>query len=109
MGARDQSEDSLEETTRSIAEHTGVVSAHPVPGRSAIEIEYDPARLSQQDLRRIVGSHAPGTPLQKRTLRLEGKACEACAIRLEKKVKKIQHDVRHPRTNSVFPNPRGGG
>lgn len=89
MDARERSEESLEETTRSIAEHTGVVSAHPVPGRSSIEIEYDPSKLSQQDLRRIVGSHTPGSPLQKRTLRLEGKACEACAIRLEKKVKKI--------------------
>ena len=89
MDARENSEESLEQTTRSIAEHMGVVSAHPIPGKTAIEIEYDPATISQQDLRRIVGSHTPGIPLQKRTLRLEGDACEACAIKLEKKVKKI--------------------
>jgi Cd2+/Zn2+-exporting ATPase len=89
MDARENSEESLEQTTQSIAEHSGVVSAHPIPGKTAIEIEYDPAKISQQDLRRIVGSHAPGIPLQKRTLRLEGNACEACAIKLEKKVKNI--------------------
>ena len=89
MKKNTQPEESLEETTRSIAEHQGVVSAHPVPGKSVIEIEYDPAKLSQQELRRIVGSHTPGIPLQKRTLRLEGDASEACAIRLEKRVKKI--------------------
>lgn len=82
-------EESLRETTRSIADHAGVIGVKPVPGKSAIEIEFDPAALTEEDLRRIVGSHAPDAALQKRTLRLDGKACEACAIRLEKKVKKI--------------------
>ncbi|MFZ4588722.1 MAG: heavy metal translocating P-type ATPase [Terrimicrobiaceae bacterium] len=82
-------EESLRETTRSIADHAGVIGVKPVPGKSAIEIEFDPAALSEEDLRRIVGSHAPDAALQKRTLRLDGKACEACAIRLENKVKKI--------------------
>lgn len=89
METPNQTEESLEETTRSIAEHSGVVSVHSIPGKSALEIEYDPAKISQQDLRRIVGSHGPTSPLQKRTLRLEGDASEACAIRLERKVKKI--------------------
>ena len=80
MDARENPEESLEQTTRSIAEHSGVVSAPSIPGKTAIEIEYDPAKISQQDLRRIVGSHVPGTPLQKWTLRLEGDASEACAI-----------------------------
>ncbi|MBU6182850.1 MAG: cadmium-translocating P-type ATPase [Verrucomicrobia bacterium] len=82
-------EESLRETTRSIAGHAGVVGVKPVPGKSAIEIEFDPAALSEAELRRIVGSHTPDATLQKRTLRLDGKACEACAIRLEDKVKKI--------------------
>lgn len=82
-------EESLKQTTASIAEHAGVVSVHPVPGKAAIEIEYDPETLSQSDLRRIVAAHQPGVALQKRTLRLDGAACEACAIQLEKKVKKI--------------------
>lgn len=101
MDAREKPEESLEQTTRSIAGHSGVVSAHPIPGKTAIEIEYDPAKISQQDLRRIVGSHVPGIPLQKRTLRLEGNACEASAIKLEKKVKKYPAFAKPPRPTSA--------
>jgi Cd2+/Zn2+-exporting ATPase len=82
-------EESLEDATRSLVEHEGVVSAHAVPEKTAIEIEYDPDKISREDLRRIAGSHMPAAPLQSRTLRLEGGASEACAIRLEKKAKKI--------------------
>lgn len=89
MDARKPPDESLEDATRSLVEHEGVVSAHPVPGKTAIEIEYDPAKLSREELRRIVGSHTPGSSLQKSTLRLEGGACEACAIRLVKRAKKI--------------------
>ncbi len=79
----------LDKATRSIARHRGVVEAHPVQGKTAIEIAYDPTTLGEEDLRRIAESHAPGASLKKRTLRLVGDACEACAIRLEKKVAKI--------------------
>ncbi|MFM8363816.1 MAG: heavy metal translocating P-type ATPase [Verrucomicrobiota bacterium] len=89
MDTRQSHEESLEDATRSLLEHEGVVDAHTVPGKTAIEIEYDPGKLTREDLRRIAESHAPGANLQKRTLRLEGGACEACAIRLEKKVRKI--------------------
>jgi Cd2+/Zn2+-exporting ATPase len=75
--------------TRSIADHKGVLSVQPVPGKSAFEIEYDPSALSEEDLRQIAGSHVPDLSLQKRTMRLHGSACEACAIRLEKRAKKI--------------------
>jgi Cd2+/Zn2+-exporting ATPase len=80
---------SLKEMTRSIADHKGVLSVQPVPGKSAFEIEYDPTALSEDDLRQIAGSHVPDVSLQKRTMRLDGSACEACAIRLENKAKKI--------------------
>lgn len=89
MDAREPIDESLEEATRSLVEHEGVLSAHPVPGKTAIEIEYDPGKLSREELRRIVGSHPPDNSLQKRMLRLEGGASETCAIRLEKRAKKI--------------------
>lgn len=89
MDLRKPSEQSLEDATRSLLGHAGVVDAHTVPGKTAIEIEYDPARLTREELRRIAESHAPASNLQSRTLRLEGGACEACAVRLEKKAKKI--------------------
>ena len=89
MSAEHDAQESLKQTTRSIADHKGVVSVHPVPGKPSLEIEYDPSALSEDDLRRIAESHPMGPALQKRTLRLDGKACEACAIRLERKMKSL--------------------
>ena len=89
MSSQSDAEKSLKQTTRSIADHEGVVSVHPVPGQPSIEIEFDPAALSEEEVRRIAGSHPLNLDLQKRTLRLDGKACEACAIRLERKIKQI--------------------
>jgi Cd2+/Zn2+-exporting ATPase len=40
-------------------------------------------------VRQIAEAHVPTPALQKRTLRLDGAACEAAAIRLERKVEKI--------------------
>ena len=89
MNGNNDIEESLKETTRSIAEHEGVVGVHPIPGKPSIEIEFDPATLSEDAVRRIAGDHGLNADLQKRTLRLDGKACEACAIRLERKIKEI--------------------
>ena len=82
-------EDDLKQATESIAGHAGVVGVVTLPGKSAFEIEFDPSKLSEGDVRTIVSAHAPGVALQKQTLRLDGAACEACAIRLERKVEKI--------------------
>ncbi len=89
MNDKNEFDQALNESTRSIARHKGVVDAHPVKGKAAIEIEYDPSTIGKDELRRIAESHAPDISLKKRTLRLNSDACEACAIRLEKKVKKI--------------------
>jgi len=82
-------DEDLKHATESLAGHTGVVGVQPLPGRTAFEIEYDPSKLSEDELRRIAETHVPGAALQKRTLRLDGAACEACAIRLERKMEKI--------------------
>lgn len=79
----------LKRAAESLAEHAGVVGVRPLSGKSAFEIEYDPSKLSEDELRRIAAAHVPAPALQKRTLRLDGAACEACAIRLERKVEKI--------------------
>jgi Cd2+/Zn2+-exporting ATPase len=89
MSLEPDTQKSLKEMTRAIADHEGVVSVQPVPGKSSFEIEYDPSALSEEDLRQIAGSHVPDVSLQKRTMRLDGSACEACAIRLEDRAKKI--------------------
>ena len=82
-------DEALKQAKESIAGHAGVIGVLPLPGRTAFEIEYDPSKLSDDDLRRIAEEHAPVPSLQKRTLRLDGAACEACAIRLERRVEKI--------------------
>lgn len=79
----------LQKATESLADHEGVVGVEPVPGRAAFEITYDPARLSPEDVRKIAEDHAPPLSLQKRTMRLDGAACEACAIRLERRIRQI--------------------
>ena len=82
-------EENLKRATQSIAGHAGVVGVAPLEGKVGFEIEFDPAKLSEGDVRTIVNAHVPSVALQKQTLRLDGSACEACAIRLERKVKKI--------------------
>ena len=82
-------DEDLKQATESLAGHAGVVGVMPLPGRTAFEIEYDPAKLSEGELRQIAVDHVPLLSLQKRTLRLDGAACEACAIRLERRVEKI--------------------
>ena len=84
---------SAEQATQSIAGYAGVVGVLPLPGRTAFEIEYDPAKLTEGELRRIAEENVPGLTLQKRTLRLDGAACEACAIRLEKKAARASRRV----------------
>lgn len=64
MSAEHDAQESLKQTTRSIADHEGVVSVHPVPGKPSLEIEYDPSTLSEDDLRRIAESHPMGPALQ---------------------------------------------
>jgi len=79
----------LKQAAESLANNAGVVGVQPLPGRTAFEIEFDPSKLSEEGLRRIAEAHVPAQALQKRTFRLDGAACEACAIRLEQKVEKI--------------------
>jgi len=79
----------LKKAAQSLADHAGVVGVQPLPGRAAFEIEYDSRRLSEDDVREIAGRHVPAASLQRRTLRLDGAACEACAIRLERRMEKI--------------------
>jgi Cd2+/Zn2+-exporting ATPase len=73
-----------------IADHKGIVAVKPIPGREALEIDFDPTQLSDNDVRQIAREHIQAQPgLRKYTFRLDGHACEACAIKLERRVEKI--------------------
>eukprot|EP00903_Cladosiphon_okamuranus_P003713 g3711.t1 len=89
FGEFDRGSADLEQISNDLGHHEGVLSVQPLPGRSAFEIEYDPGSLSHEDLRTIAEAHIPSRILQRRTMRLDGAACEACAFRLERKLSKI--------------------
>jgi len=75
----------------SLGDHTGIVRVNPDLVRAVVEIEFDPQRLSDNDVRALVDEHAGqvSAALQKSIFRLKGNACEACAQKLEKKITKI--------------------
>lgn len=74
-----------------LADHQGILSVQPDPVRARVDIEFDPARLSEGQVRELVQEHSAQVSfaLDKSIFRLEGSACEACAIKLERKIQKI--------------------
>ncbi len=74
-----------------LAEHAGIVEVRAVPSSARVEIVYDPATLTDAGLRELASEHAVeiSAALQKCTFRLDGDACEACALKLERRIEKI--------------------
>lgn len=56
-----------------------------------VEIDFDPDQLTEQDVRELVVEHSGqvSSALEKSIYRLEGSACEACAQKLERRIKKL--------------------
>lgn len=56
-----------------------------------LTIDYDPAVISEESVREVADQLAPkaGFHLEKCLLRLEGRACEACALNFERKAEAI--------------------
>ncbi len=82
--------------THTIADHEGIVGVRPVKDGLAVEIAYDPRRLSEADIRQIASEHVRPVlgDLRRFALRLDGQACEAAAAKLERRVEKVP-GVRH--------------
>ncbi|MBC8126741.1 MAG: cadmium-translocating P-type ATPase, partial [Gloeobacteraceae cyanobacterium ES-bin-144] len=74
-----------------LTQHDGVLCVSTDPGRASVDVEFDPARLSDSDVRSLLKEHITQveSAIGKCTYRLEGNACEACAQKLEKKIKRI--------------------
>lgn len=74
-----------------IADHEGIVSIAPLAEGERVEIAFDPAQLSESDIRNIALEHImPVTAgLQRCALRLDGQACEAAAAKLERRIEKV--------------------
>jgi Cd2+/Zn2+-exporting ATPase len=75
-------------TGHSIEDHEGILAVRAIPERTAFQIDYDPQRLSENDIRRIATEHLASGG-QKQAFRLDGRGCEACALKLEKRVERI--------------------
>jgi Zn2+/Cd2+-exporting ATPase len=80
-----------ETTPHDLADHEGIVRVHPDLVRARVDIEFDPARLSESEVVELVQEHSAQvtSALDKSIFRLEGSACEACALKLERKIQKI--------------------
>jgi Cd2+/Zn2+-exporting ATPase len=74
-----------------LTDHAGIVRVKPDAVHGRVEIEFDPQRLNEHELMEIVTEHVGQvtSALKKATYRLESSACEACAQKLETKIKKI--------------------
>lgn len=90
--AEDQGdEEGLERSIRELAEHDGILGVTANPGSSSLQIAYDPARLSEAELRQLADHHAGelSMALKKLSFRLDGAGSEAGAFKLERKIENI--------------------
>ncbi|MEO7098082.1 MAG: heavy metal translocating P-type ATPase [Luteolibacter sp.] len=82
---------SVPQPDHELTDHSGIVSVRPDLVHAKVEIDFDPQKLSETDVRELVQEHLSqvSSVLEKSIYRLEGSACEACALKLERKVKTI--------------------
>jgi Cd2+/Zn2+-exporting ATPase len=80
-----------EDDGHDLATHRGIVRVRPDPVHAVVEIDFDPDKLTEEDVRELVSEHREqvSSAIEKSIYRLEGSACEACALKLEKKIEKI--------------------
>ncbi|MES2924702.1 MAG: heavy metal translocating P-type ATPase [Verrucomicrobiota bacterium] len=71
--------------------HSGILRVATDPLHASVDVDFDPAVLSDGEVRSLLKEHITQveSSIRKRTFRLDGYACEACAQKLEKKVAKI--------------------
>ena len=79
-----------------LTEHEGILRVAANPEHAVVNVEFNPAVLSDGKVRGLLKEHINQleSSIRKSTYRLEGNACEACALKLEKKVARIP-GVRH--------------
>lgn len=77
-----------------IADHEGILGVVPKAEGERVEIAFDPSKISETELREIAAEHLSAEPLdaggvRRWVMRLDGKACEAAAAKLEKRIEKV--------------------
>ena len=80
-----------EEPDHQLADHQGILRVSTNPAKASVDVEFDPAKLSDTEVRSLIREHISQveSAIRKCTFRLEGNACEACAQKLEKRVGRI--------------------
>ena len=80
----------------------GIVGTTVEEGGRSVAIDYDPRRISDESVSKVAAGLAPEVQrrFDKCVMRLGGRACEACALRLERKAQKID-GVRRARATFI--------
>jgi Cd2+/Zn2+-exporting ATPase len=86
-----QSSHSPGKPNHGLTDHEGILRVENHPGHAVVDVEFDPSKLSDGEVRELLKEHISQveSAIRKHTYRLEGNACEACAQKLEKKVARI--------------------
>ena len=81
----------VNEPDQQLTDHGGIIRVSSDPVHASVDVEFDPAVLSDSEVRSLLHEHISQveSAIRKCTFRLEGNACEACAQKLEKKVGRI--------------------
>ncbi len=74
-----------------LSDHSGILKVSADPVHASVDVVFDPSVLSDGDVREIIKEHIQQieSSVRKRTYQLHGSGCEACALKLERKVKRI--------------------
>ena len=81
----------VDQPDHELAGHSGILEVSTDPARACVDVVFDPAVLSESDVRSFLKKHISQveSAIRKCTFRLDGNACEACAQKLEQKVARI--------------------
>lgn len=74
-----------------LEDHAGIVRVTTQPPERQVQVDFDPQRLSDDQVRGLIQEHLEQVDqaIQRCTYRLEGRACEACAQKLERRAEAI--------------------
>ncbi len=78
-------------SNQNLAAKPGILHVESDPEHAAVEIEFDPSRLTDAQVRSLIRKHVTNveSALHQSTWELRSNACEACALKLEKRVARL--------------------
>lgn len=77
-----------------IADHEGILGVVPRAHGERVEIAFDPSKITESELRAIAADHLSSAPettagIRRWVMRLDGRACEAAAAKLERRIERV--------------------